>query len=190
MALRSLRFGSFTLDLERLSLSGPSGFVELRPKSFDVLSYLLHHAGRVVDKEEMIKAVWPGVTVTEESLTQCISEVRRALGDESRRIIKTVPKRGYLFDMLISAPDIPLRGPAVTALDSPDRVPPAVQSVVEDIAVVERKVATLCAYLNESFERIAERHPREAVKVFEAVVPLVLQTIQQLSLIHATDRTD
>ena len=97
MALGSLRFASFTLDLDRLSLSGPSGLVELRPKSFDVLRHLLHHAGRVIDKEEMIQAVWPGVTVTDESLTRCIGEVRRALGDESQRIIKTIPKRGYLF---------------------------------------------------------------------------------------------
>jgi len=106
MALGSLRFASFTLDLDRLSLSGPSGLVELRPKSFDVLRHLLHHAGRVIDKEEMIQAVWPGVTVTDESLTRCISEVRRALGDESQRIIKTIPKRGYLFDTPVSARDV------------------------------------------------------------------------------------
>ncbi len=46
----------------------------------------------------MIKAVWPDVTVTDESLTRCISEVRRAIGDDAQEIIKTVSRRGYLFD--------------------------------------------------------------------------------------------
>ena len=94
----SLRFQSFTLDLQRLCLRGPAGEVDLRPKSFEVLRYLAEHAGRVVPKEEVIKAVWPDVTVTDESLTRCISEVRRAIGDDAQEIIKTVSRRGYLFD--------------------------------------------------------------------------------------------
>ena len=98
--VRSLRFQSFTLDLQRLCLRGPSGEVDLRPKSFAVLRYLAEHAGRVVTKDEVIKAVWPDVTVTDESLTRCISEVRRAIGDETQRIIRTVSRRGYLFDSL------------------------------------------------------------------------------------------
>jgi adenylate cyclase len=96
---RSLRFKSFTLDLERLSLHGPEGQIDLRPKSFEVLRYLAEHAGRVVTKDEVMKAVWPGGTVTDESLTRCISDVRHAIGDEGQRIIKTVPRRGYLFEM-------------------------------------------------------------------------------------------
>ena len=55
---------------------------------------MAEHAGRVVTKDEVIKAVWPDVTVTDESLTRCISDVRHALGDERQRIIKTVPRRG------------------------------------------------------------------------------------------------
>jgi adenylate cyclase len=95
---KSLRFQSFTLDLQRLCLRGPAGEVDLRPKSFEVLRYLAEHAGRVVPKEEVIKAVWPDVTVTDESLTRCISEVRRAIGDEAQEIVKTISRRGYLFD--------------------------------------------------------------------------------------------
>ena len=105
MKRRSLRFESFTLDLERLSVHAPSGQLDLRPKSFEVLRYLTEHAGRVVTKDEVIKAVWPDVTVTDESLTRCISEVRHALGDERQRIIKTVPRRGYLFDTRVSSSD-------------------------------------------------------------------------------------
>ena len=105
MPCRSIRFASFTLDLDRLSLNGPSGQVGLRPKSFEVLRYLVEHAGRVASKEELLKAVWPDVIVTDDSLTVCIGEVRRALGDANQQIVKTVPKRGYLFDVSISVCD-------------------------------------------------------------------------------------
>lgn len=49
---KCLRFRSFTLDLARLSLQGPTGQIDLRPKSFEVLRYLVEHAGRVVTKDE------------------------------------------------------------------------------------------------------------------------------------------
>ena len=103
MSQRSLQFGPFTLDLERLCLSGPSEEVELRPKSFEVLRYLAEHPGRVISKEQLIASVWPDVIVTDDSLIRCISEVRRAIADEDQGIIKTVPRRGYLFQAEVSA---------------------------------------------------------------------------------------
>src|SRR5262245_54128002 len=103
MPQRSLQFGPFTLDLQRLCLSGRLGEVDLRPKSFEVLRYLAEHPGRVIFKEELIAAVWPDVTVTDDSLIRCISEVRRAIADEDQAIIKTVPRRGYLFQAEVSA---------------------------------------------------------------------------------------
>jgi TolB-like protein len=106
MTRNSFRFESFTLDLERMCLHGPSGQVDLRPKSFDVLRFLLERSDRVVAKEELIRAIWPDVTVGDESLTQCISEIRRAMDDEGRRIIRTVPRRGYLIDVPISVSDV------------------------------------------------------------------------------------
>jgi adenylate cyclase len=115
----SLRFQSFTLDLQRLCLRGPAGEVDLRPKSFEVLRYLAEHAGRVVPKEEVIKAVWPDVTVTDESLTRCISEVRRAIGDDAQKVVKTISRRGYLFD----APD--LAGSQTENLSDTDAGPPS-----------------------------------------------------------------
>lgn len=121
MARTSFRFESFTLDLERLCLRGPSGQVGMRRKSFDVLRYLVEHAGRVVTKEEIIRAVWPDVTVGEESLTQCVSEIRRALDDESQRIIRTVPRRGYLVDVPISMND-------TTAVQTPTGASPSLES--------------------------------------------------------------
>lgn len=99
---RSVQLASFILDLDRLSVRGPSGQIDMRPKSFDVLRYLVSNAGRVVCKDELIKAVWPDVVVTDDSLTRCISEIRRALGDKDKRIIKTVARRGYLVDGPVS----------------------------------------------------------------------------------------
>jgi len=55
-----------------------------------------------------MSAVWPGVTVSDESLTQCVSEVRGALGDENQRIIKTVPRRGYIMDVAVSTDSVPV----------------------------------------------------------------------------------
>jgi adenylate cyclase len=91
------RFEGFTLDAARGSLCTADRDVELRPKSFEVLRYLVEHAGQLVTKDELIKTVWPGVIVTDESLTQCVSEVRSAIGDGAQTMIKTVPRRGYRF---------------------------------------------------------------------------------------------
>ncbi len=91
-------FDRWTLDCARGALTSQGRDITLRPKSFEVLRFLIENAGRLVSREEVLTAVWPGLTVTEKSLTQCVSEVRNALGDTSQRIIKTVPKRGYLFD--------------------------------------------------------------------------------------------
>jgi class 3 adenylate cyclase/tetratricopeptide (TPR) repeat protein len=177
MAPRSLQFASFTLDLDRLCLFGPHGRAELRPKSFEVLRYLVDHAGRVVGKEEVIQAVWPDVTVTDESLTRCISEVRRAIGDESQRIIKTVPKRGYLFDVPISAGDVTIApAPAGKVVMSADHL----REPEADALAGERKhVTVLCADLKESLQRVAQHDPEEALKIFEAVLPLMTQAVHQ-----------
>src|SRR5262249_22802705 len=64
--------------------------------------YLVENAGRLIPKNELIKAVWPNITVTDESLTRCVSDVRLALGDTDQRVIRTVPRRGYLFAAPVS----------------------------------------------------------------------------------------
>ena len=129
----ALRFGSFVLDLDRLRLRGPAGEVELRPKSFEVLRHLVEQSGRVVPKEALIEAVWPDVAVTDDSLTRCISEVRRALADERQEILKTVPRRGYMLDLPVAAEPGPadahagetprLGGPPGRAEDDPGNLP-------------------------------------------------------------------
>jgi TolB-like protein len=92
------RFDGFTLDLVRGALLGADGAERaLRPKSFALLRYLVANAGRLVDRDELMQAVWPGVFVTDDSIAQCIKDIRRALGDDTQRLLRTVPRRGYLL---------------------------------------------------------------------------------------------
>jgi len=90
-------FEGYAVDLTRGCLRSASGEIELRPKSFELLRYLIENAGRLIPKDELVNAVWPNVIVGDDSLAQCVSDLRQALNDPERRIIKTVPRRGYLF---------------------------------------------------------------------------------------------
>ena len=92
-----LHFDGFSVDLMRCALLRGNEEVRLRPKAFDVLSYLARRPDRVVSKEELIAAVWAGVFVTDDALVQCIRAIRGALRDEARSLVKTIPRRGYLF---------------------------------------------------------------------------------------------
>jgi DNA-binding winged helix-turn-helix (wHTH) protein/Tol biopolymer transport system component len=90
------RFDAFELDPSRRVLSRDGSPVLLTPKAFDVLSYLVLNPGRVVSKEELLKAIWPDSFVEEGNLAQYISTLRKALGDKPS-LIATVPGRGYQF---------------------------------------------------------------------------------------------
>src|SRR5262245_8617483 len=101
-----LDLAGLTLDLGREELRDASGTrIELRNRSFGVLRHLATNAGRVVTKDELLNVNWPGVTVTEDSLTQCISEIRRALGDSGRDLVRTVPRRGYMMVLPDRSPE-------------------------------------------------------------------------------------
>jgi adenylate cyclase len=99
-----VRLGAFTFDEARACLHGPEGQVALRRKSFEVLRHLIERPDRVVSKDELLEGVWPDVIVGEDSLAQCITEIRRALGRPGRDVIKTVPRRGYM--LTVTAPDL------------------------------------------------------------------------------------
>jgi adenylate cyclase len=97
--------------------------LELRPKTFEVLRYLVEHAGRLVSKDEIIKTVWPKVMVSDESLIQCVSEVRQAIEDGKQTIIKTVPRRGYMFAAPVLWVGLNSQAPSRQALAQLDRSP-------------------------------------------------------------------
>jgi TolB-like protein/cytochrome c-type biogenesis protein CcmH/NrfG len=99
---KTFLFSGYRLDLRRGSLSASDCEIALRPKSFEVLRYLVENAGRLVPKDELISTVWPNVTVADEALARCVSDVRSALNDNDQSIIKTIPRRGYLFTATVA----------------------------------------------------------------------------------------
>ncbi len=98
------RFGDFVLDVEKGFLRRAGEEIPLQPKAFELLRYLVERPGRVVSKTELTDAVWRGTAVTDNSLSQCAAQVRRALGDESQTIIRTVARRGYVFAAPLTSP--------------------------------------------------------------------------------------
>ena len=99
-------FAGYTLDLTRGCLRAGDRVLELRPKSFAVLAYLVENAGRLVPKEELLDAVWPAVTVGDEFLAKCISEIRAALDDGAQHLVG--PYRGEdIFSMCRSCQAVP-----------------------------------------------------------------------------------
>ena len=92
-------FDSFQLDPTNARLRKDGRDIFLTPKAFDVLRYLTERVGQLVTKDDLWRAVWPDISVTDAALTVCMSEIRRALGDEAKtpRYIQTVHRRGYRF---------------------------------------------------------------------------------------------
>src|SRR5271154_157099 len=119
------RFEGFVLDVRRGSLLTAAGEeLPLRRQSFEMLCLFVENAGRLLDRDSINRAIWSDVAVTDDSMTQCVRDIRRAIGDDAQRILKTVPRRGYLFDVVIAhdPPTAPsLAGLALAGLALPDK---------------------------------------------------------------------
>jgi serine/threonine-protein kinase len=99
-APKSYEFGEFRLDaVKRVLLKHDGERIALTPKAFDTLLYFVQNSGRLLDKDELLQAVWADTVVEENNLNQHISTLRRALGEkrDEHRFIVTVPGRGYRF---------------------------------------------------------------------------------------------
>ena len=101
-----------------LTVAGRSS--RLRPQTAAVLAHLLAHQGQVVSKEALLQAVWSNLVVTENSLSQCLSEIRRALGDSAVLLLETIPRRGYVIRAEVTS-----ARPAPAALQPAVSVPDA-----------------------------------------------------------------
>jgi DNA-binding winged helix-turn-helix (wHTH) protein len=102
-------FGEFTLDEQLFQLRRGDVEVPLRPQAFDALLILVAASDRVVSKEELITIVWKGNRVSENAVSQCVREIRRALGEEAREtgFIRTVHGRGFRFMGEVKRPVMP-----------------------------------------------------------------------------------
>ena len=186
---RTLWFDRYALDLARGCLRSAKRELELRPKAFKVLQHLLENAGRLVTKEELQRVVWRDVIVTDDSLVQCIGQLRQALSDHERRLIKTVSRRGYLLDAQVYDQDPNKRVNAETGVArtlsglepvSDELLPSQHEATPSDIRDGERKLVTvLYADMKEYLEICADRDPEEALNVFEAVLKVMTQAIQK-----------
>lgn len=97
--LSAWRFDGFEFDLSRGELRGRDGApIVLRPKAELLLRHFLAQPGRLLSRDELIGAVWPTAVVTDDSLVQCVGELRTALGDAGAQFIRTLPRRGYRFE--------------------------------------------------------------------------------------------
>ena len=107
-------FGAFTLDTRRGALQKNDKDIKIRAQSFQVLAFLLSRHGTLVSKEELHKEIWGNKVVSDDSLTHCLLDIRKCLGDVDKTIIRTVPRRGYIFEAPCRQELLPANGTAQT----------------------------------------------------------------------------
>ncbi|MBN2093181.1 winged helix-turn-helix domain-containing protein [candidate division KSB1 bacterium] len=121
------RFDRFTLDVKDHRLLAGDREIFLRPKAFETLLYLIQQHGHLVTKDDLLDHIWSGIIVSETTLTHCIEEVRKALGDNARhpQYLKTIPRVGYKFIALVEEIDFPMtENELSSAADNTNIAPP------------------------------------------------------------------
>jgi TolB-like protein/DNA-binding winged helix-turn-helix (wHTH) protein/tetratricopeptide (TPR) repeat protein len=168
MQANRLEFDRYVLDLDRGCLLLDGGEVALRPKTFGVLRHLAGNAGRLVSKEELFATVWPNLVVTDDTLVQSIGELRRALGDDGTRYIRTVPRRGYRFEAAVSPVPADWSVAPPPAADAPSS-----RSRTKVTRIVLTGVPALAALLAMLYFLAPDRTPAPAgAKATIAILPL------------------
>ncbi len=132
------RFEHSRLDARRGVLIVNETERKLRAKSFALLLLLVENAGRLLDRDEIMRALWPDVFVTDDSIGQCIRDIRRAIGDDEARVVRTVPKRGYIF-----AAEVERDQPASARVPEPP--PPATPKATSALATSALATSALAA---------------------------------------------
>jgi TolB-like protein/Flp pilus assembly protein TadD len=119
-----LAFGDHRLDIKRRELRRGTELIDLEPKVFDLLAFLVEHRDRVVSKDDLLQEVWGGRIVSESTVTTRINAVRRALGDDgtAQRLVRTFTRKGIRFVGEVTEMSDPA---APTASDPPSRTPTA-----------------------------------------------------------------
>jgi DNA-binding winged helix-turn-helix (wHTH) protein/TolB-like protein len=120
----TLQVGDWTVEPALNQLSAPGKTVKLEPKAMALLRYLAERPGQVVRRDALLAAVWPGVVVGDDSLTQAVIKLRKALGDvaDSPTYIQTIPKGGYRLVAPVVCPG------KLAAAPQPESIPPAVKT--------------------------------------------------------------
>jgi DNA-binding winged helix-turn-helix (wHTH) protein/tetratricopeptide (TPR) repeat protein len=180
------QFGPYTLDPATYRLLRESEVIQLSPKIIDLLLYLVARQPALVSKEDLFKALWPDVAVTDNALTQAVSELRQALGDDPSKpaYIQTVARRGYRFIATVSVTpalasaagaSLASGGPAVASSESIVAQP---SIAVMDFANVsgDRELAWLSSGIAET-----------VTNDLRATAPL--RVVDRVRVVEATGRT-
>jgi DNA-binding winged helix-turn-helix (wHTH) protein/Flp pilus assembly protein TadD len=150
-------FGSFQLDPSTRRLTRSGEVVALSPRQFDLLHLLVAHAGQVLSKDALIEAAWAGVAVTDNSLEQAVSGLRRTLGArEETPYIETQARRGYRFAAAVQKAE---RREPIEALDvllAPHR------AWIEGRAALETLERSQIVHARDVFERVLTQVPDQA----------------------------
>lgn len=121
-------FGSFRLDTGDRMLLRQGQYVPVTPKALETLVVLVEHGGRIVDKQELLRQVWPDTFVEDVTLAKNVSTLRKILGDsDQQRFIETIPKRGYRFVAEVRV----LEDQQPGRVETPAAEPPAQVAVLE-----------------------------------------------------------
>jgi TolB-like protein/DNA-binding winged helix-turn-helix (wHTH) protein/Tfp pilus assembly protein PilF len=104
-------FGDFRLDRARVEVTYQGRPLAMRPKAYALLCHLLAHPGRTLTKQELMTVLWPSVVVTDDSLVQCVADLRASLGPHGAHLVTTVPRHGYRFDGVLE-PDAEAPAPS------------------------------------------------------------------------------
>ncbi|MGH9616047.1 MAG: winged helix-turn-helix domain-containing protein [Acidobacteriaceae bacterium] len=122
-------FGPFRLDGSRRILYRDDRLVRLSPKAADVLVVLIENHGQIVEKDELMKAVWPDTFVEETNLAVHVSQLRKSLGDEGGALyIETIPRRGYRFMGQVTRLSSLMNGSGATTAEANTLLPPSAGS--------------------------------------------------------------
>jgi len=166
-------FGDFVLDVgQQQLLDRDTGTViPLMGKVFDTLVYMVEHAGESLDKETLLQAIWRGVIVEENSLTQNISTLRHVLGEarDENRYIATIPRRGYRFVAKVTRCDEPaMPAPAAQPVSASSRSAPRRSGrALAAVAALTVAIAIVALY----FMPAGSRQPASVARPTLAILP-------------------
>ena len=148
----SYRFGSFVVDAGSYQLRRGSDVIPLSPKIIDLLLYLVARQSTLVGKDELFAALWPDVAVTDNALTQAVSELRQALGDDSANptYIQTVARRGYRFIATVETLGSPQASAPASPQAAADSAPPAIAVLDFTNVSTDREFAWLSSGIAET----------------------------------------
>jgi DNA-binding winged helix-turn-helix (wHTH) protein/tetratricopeptide (TPR) repeat protein len=171
----SYRFGPFTVDASSYRLLRGTEVIPLSPKIIDLLLYLVARQSALVGKDELFSALWPDVAVTDNALTQAVSELRQALGDDPSKptYIQTVARRGYRFIAPVEPLPVPHPVPSHASGPAAEAAPPAIAVLDFSNVSTDKEFAWLASGIAETVTndlRAAGTHRIiDRVRVVEAV---------------------